>query len=103
MSFHCGCNVFITIFCLATGTGRARKDREVHHAGLDAVEELAQGELADIVRQLCLALGTTDAAALPAVAAGLQRAVAALPRLERFVTDVCEVLPTHTALQPREL
>lgn len=70
---------------------RARRDREVHAAGLEAVEELAHAVLVDTVQQLCLVLGSADATALPERAAGQQRALAALPRLERFVTDVCEV------------
>ncbi len=86
------------------GAARARKDREVHRAGLEAVGELAQGELADILQQLCLALGMADAAELPAAVARLQRAVTTLPRLERFVTDVCEVcLLTHRLPAPAHL
>ncbi|BDA41633.1 hypothetical protein COCOBI_02-4140 [Coccomyxa sp. Obi] len=77
---------------VSLGAVRARKDRQVHQAGLDSVDELEQGVLADIVQRVCLALGAADATDAPARAADLQRALAALPRLERFVTDVCEVV-----------
>ena len=70
----------------------------MHQAGLDSVDELGQGVLADIVQRVCLALGAVDAADAPERVAELQRALAALPRLERFVTDVCEVSRLRTPL-----
>ena len=48
-------------------------------------------ELLGIVQALCSALGTSSAASLPARMAELQKQTAAQPRLDRFVSDVCEV------------
>jgi len=81
----------IVRWAVTAGVARARRDREAHAAGLEAVEELAHAVLVDTVQQMCLVLGSKDPMQLPERAAGQQRALAAIPRLERFVTDVCEV------------
>lgn len=43
-----------------------------------------------MVQGLCASTGARDAASLPGRVAQLQKQCAALPRLERFVSDVCE-------------
>lgn len=68
-----------------------RRDRGMHRLGLASVERLPADVLIDTCQRLCIALDTPDATALPELVAKLVQATATLPRLERFVADVCEV------------
>ena len=47
--------------------------------------------LLDVIQKLRAMLGTQEVGALPGKVAHLQRSCTALPRLEHFVSDVCEV------------
>lgn len=44
-----------------------------------------------VVQDVCIDLEVADPTSLPAAISKLLRVVATLPRLERFVGDVCEV------------
>lgn len=71
---------------------RIRRDREVHRLGLRHVEQLPRDVLVDLVQDACIALECTEATALSAQLAKVLRAVAALPGLERFASEVCDVV-----------
>ena len=55
--------------------------------------------LLEVIQGLCAMLGTQHAGALPDRVASLQRSCAALPRLEQFVSDVCEVRTSQPVAQ----
>ena len=61
------------------------------HAAIKQRELCRREELLSIVQALCHALGTNRAASLPARVEELQKQTVAQPRLDRFVSDVCEV------------
>lgn len=50
------------------------------------------------VQEVCISLEVADPTSLPAAITKLLRVVATLPRLERFVGDVCQVTPPLPAL-----
>ncbi|KAK9820170.1 hypothetical protein WJX72_007055 [[Myrmecia] bisecta] len=75
-----------------TSRERMRRDKELHRLGLACVERIPRDVLVDLVQDLCIALELADPTALPAAAHKLLRAVASLPRLERFVGEVCEAV-----------
>ncbi|KAL3157009.1 hypothetical protein ABBQ38_001262 [Trebouxia sp. C0009 RCD-2024] len=70
---------------------RMRRDRELHRLGLNLVERIPKDVLIDLVQDVCIDLEVADPTSLPAAISKLLRVVATLPRLERFVGDVCEV------------
>lgn len=70
---------------------RIRRDRELHRLGLGSVERIPRDCLVDLVQDLCIALETPDATGLPSAVRRLLHVIAAVPRLERFVGEVCEV------------
>lgn len=45
-----------------------------------------------LLQDVCIALEVTDAMQLPGALRSLLQAVATIPKLERFVGDVCEVI-----------
>lgn len=45
------------------------------------------------IQDVCISLEVADPTSLPAAISKVLRVVATLPRLERFVGDVCEVTP----------
>jgi hypothetical protein len=68
-----------------------RRDKNMHRLGLAAVEGLPSGVLVDICQRLCIALDTPDATSLPSLVAKLLEAATTIPRMEQFITDICEV------------
>ena len=51
-----------------------------------------------LTQEVCITLEVADPTSLPAAITKLLRVVATLPRLERFVGEVCEVAPPWPAL-----
>ena len=52
---------------------------------------------ASLLQDVCISLEVADPTSLPAAITKLLRVVATLPRLERFVGEVCEVTPAFPA------
>jgi hypothetical protein len=76
---------------LMSSRERMRRDRELHRLGLAAVERFPHDVAISLLQDACIALELEDATRLPAALHRLLRVVAAVPRLERFVADVCQV------------
>lgn len=71
--------------------------------GYTCVKEIQQHMIcthfvAVAVQEVCISLEVADPTSLPAAITKLLRVVATLPRLERFVADVCQVTPPLPAL-----
>ncbi|KAK9857180.1 hypothetical protein WJX84_007612 [Apatococcus fuscideae] len=71
---------------------QVQRDKEVHRLGLASIEKLHPDVLIDVVQDVCIAMEVSDAMQLPGALHKLLQAVAAIPKLERFVGDVCEVV-----------
>ncbi|KAL0019238.1 hypothetical protein WJX79_004955 [Trebouxia sp. C0005] len=71
---------------------RIRRDRELHRLGLNLVERIPKDVLIDLVQDVCISLEVADPTSLPAAISKVLRVLATLPRLERFVGEVCEAV-----------
>lgn len=69
-----------------------RRDKELYRLGLVSMERYPKDVVVTLLQDACIAVEVDDATRLPAALLRLLRVVAAVPRLERFVSDVCQVL-----------
>ena len=71
---------------------KAKRDREVYRLQLHRAEKIPHTALVHLVQDTCVRLDLADPFALPAAVAKLLRVVAAVPRMENFIGNVCEVV-----------
>ena len=67
-----------------------RRDRAVAGMGLEAVQKLPHGVLAEILQEVAVVMGAADPMELPQAARRLVGVVRAVPRLQSFISDVCK-------------
>ncbi|MEW5316929.1 MAG: hypothetical protein WDW38_008268 [Sanguina aurantia] len=77
---------------LLTTRDRIARDRDMHRLRLGAVEDFPKDVLIDLLQDVCISLDLSDATTLPASVRKLLRVVAAVPRMERCIGDICEVV-----------
>eukprot|EP00798_Chlamydomonas_sp_ICE-L_P019229 gene19229-25854_t len=73
-----------------TSRERIRRDKELHRLKLHVVADMPRDVLADLVQDICIELDVSDATSLPATTRKLMRVMAAAPRMETFIAEVCE-------------
>eukprot|EP00803_Ostreobium_quekettii_P000784 evm.model.scf_855.2 EVM.evm.TU.scf_855.2 scf_855:24944-33980(+) len=76
---------------------RIQRDREINRLHLQAVDHLPRDVLAQLVQDVCICLDLDDATHLKPAVLKVLRVVDALPRLEAFVAEVCEIVLGRTA------
>ena len=68
------------------------RDRDVHRLGLHSVADLPRDVLIKVLQDVCIKFEIRDVRVLPIAVVRCLKVVAAIPQLEKFVTDVCEVV-----------
>ena len=66
-----------------------RRDKAVHQLHLAAVAHLPKDVLVDLVQDLCIQLELDDVGQLESALVKLLRVTRAVPRMERFIAEVC--------------
>eukprot|EP00898_Chlorokybus_atmophyticus_P005132 jgi/Chlat1/561/Chrsp103S01134 len=75
-----------------TTSDRIRRDRDVHRLQLWKIEHLPHDVCVDLLQDACRLLELHDVFHLNAAVAKLLRVMAAVPRMEKFIGDVCQVV-----------
>ena len=66
-----------------------QRDKLDFKLGLHRVDNLSQSTARDVLKDVCRALGLGDAATILPSLRKMQRVLTAVPRMEKFIRDVC--------------
>lgn len=69
-----------------------KRDKAIHHLRLGPVARLPKDVLVDLVQDICIQLELDDVGLLESGVAKLLRVMRAVPRMERFIAEVSEVV-----------
>lgn len=69
-----------------------KRDKAIHHLRLGPVVRLPKDVLVDLVQDICIQLELDDVGLLESGVAKLLRVMRAVPRMERFIAEVSEVV-----------
>lgn len=71
---------------------KMRRDRDIHRLRLGAVARLPKSSAVALLQDTCIAAELSDAEQLPSAVAKLTRVVAAVPKMEAFISRCCEAV-----------
>ena len=75
-----------------TTADKIRRDRDVHRLGLHHIAGLSRDTLIKVLQDVCIHFEIRDVRNLPVALLRCIKVLAAIPELEKFVTDVCDVV-----------